>query len=219
VGAEIISEILRQLSAKSDYHKDKPGPIFRIKYDVQFNLAARPGGAAGDAAIHVVGNAEAFIKVPQIKWCTKTVLGVKVRYPCGVTLGWGSLGTLHGEINVWPILNGTTICIARDTPIFDSHFTLLGDILALLVGEALALVIPGGQVFGLVLLLVGNLLDKILDLLVAAVVPSALCTNIQKFLSVPVVKDRVDLSLTTNTALEFKTTGLSIAVDGDFHSV
>ena len=68
---------------------------------------------------------------------------------------------------------------------------------------------------GVFLAIVIEMLDEIVEFVANAVIPGQACTDIQKMLRVPVVKNRLNL-LVSNPALEFKTTGLTLALDGDF---
>jgi hypothetical protein len=219
IGSQVLAVILQGLNAHPDLHGDKTFiGIFRVKWQLQLSLDRWPTGV-DQAAIKVHGQVEAFMAYPKIKWCEKKVFGVKVKYPCGITKEWAKLKTLSARVKVRPQISGTSLCVERTDFDIDQDTTILGYIVQFLIGSILSLFLPGGGVaWGIIFNIVIEMLDEILEKVANNALPNEFCKDIKKYLTVPIVANAVDLTV-TRPALEFRTTGLSLAADGDFREI
>jgi hypothetical protein len=218
VGADIIRQQLARYSADPQFHGRKESSFFASEWNLGLSLVQWQAGS-DDAGILLSGQAVAYTIGVSVKICHKDVFGVSIPYPCGVEKRWWKVKTLHADVTLRPVLHGTQFCIDRGVIHVDLDTTIWGYILEFLAGTILGIFLPGGTfAWGIILTVVIEMLDEIIQLVVNAIVPDQVCTDIQKFLKVPVVGDRINLII-SNPALEFKTTGLSIAADGDFSKI
>lgn len=219
VGSNVLANLLQMLSQEPIFHKQKDdaaGGLFQASYDFGLSLVPWPGGG-NDAGILLHGTASAYQRGIRVKICHKSVLGVSIPYPCGVELVWWKIGDVDASAIVRPKLVGTQLCIERTDVQIHDHIQFWFLLETFILGTVLGFFL-GVPELGFMLVIIVELLDKIVEFLVNAILPTQACVPITKFLKVPIVDGRINLTV-SNPFLEFKTTGLTIAMDGDFSKV
>ncbi|MBV5269454.1 MAG: hypothetical protein JZU55_05470, partial [Afipia sp.] len=210
--------------------KEVAAKLFRYRVGQWINWSTWPSGTSDDAGIKAEMRAELQIAYPRIKMCdgwTWTPWGkVKYKYPCAVELAYHDLKEVRAWVTVRLKSNGMNQICVEQTDFGTAGKTDVIGFLILMIYEG-ALVGLLGMFSGLLahtaaaifilLDLILLTLETIIALL-AQLIPDQVCRDISNFLKVPLIEDRVAAQL-SRPLVEMKRTGVTIAIDGDFHRI
>lgn len=204
---------------------------YRVGQTINWNKRGDQG------SIRAEFRAEVQLAYPKIKWCErswKTPFGrVTFKYPCGVERAWHPLKAVRVWVEFRLSMKGEVACIELIEHDFDQHDDIVGLLMLtsyFLVGGAVASALVGivspilsGAVTAIAL--AAATLTLALFLLIDALVavagtilqflPDKICANIRQFLTIPIIKDRVDISL-RHSLLQFHSNGIILATDPVF---
>lgn len=228
VGWRVIDRELRRENGWEKW-KEVAEKMFRFRVGHSTNWRRHDDGTG---SIYLEVEASLQVAYPKVKWCrgwTKTPFGkFKYKYPCGVKRGWHGVKDMRAWVDARVNMQDDKACLQ----ILDSDSEGSNDIIGYLItgtyliaAASLVAIIPflGPMLAGTVaaagslVMLVLLSVDKVLGLILKFV-PGQVCANIEKFLTLPLFDDKLEIELNRGE-IEFLRNGLSISVDPDFDAV